>query len=146
MVTDLFVYEQKGSSGHAVSRIECQRDSGIVGDIHANGGERQIAIQAKELTDWVSQDGEQGLCTQKFKANIVIAKLDFDNLKNGSILSIAGVKLRITSGLKKCYPNECEIFNEQKICRMLSECVFASVLSTGTIDVGDTAERIISKQ
>ena len=137
VVTDLYIYEKKGASESPVSQVKCQKEQGIIGDIHATGGARQVTLQRKELKDWIEQEQQKGLCFEKFKGNIVVEGLCLEALKADSILRIGQVRLKITGSTKGCYPKECDIFKEKETCRILQECAFAMVLDSGNIAIGD---------
>lgn len=137
IVTDLFIYKEKGQAGIRVVRADCVKGSGMSGDIHAQGGERQVTLQDLNLKEWMFKQESKGLCFDKFKENITIAGLDFEELKPGSKLSIGRVKLQITNWKKKCYSKECIIFEKVNPCPFPKNCLFAIVLCSGTICAGD---------
>lgn len=137
IVTDLFIYKEKGQAGNRVLHADCVKGAGILGDIHAQGGDRQVTLQDLHLKDWMLKQEPRGLCFDKFKENITIAGLDFEALKPGSKLSVGRVKLQITNWKKKCYSKECTIFEKVNPCPFPKGCLFATVLCSGPIFAGD---------
>jgi len=114
----------------------------MLGDIHAQGGDRQITLQDLNLKDWILKQEQRGLCFDRFKENIIIAGLDFEELKPGSKLSVGRVKLQITNWKKKCYSKECTIFESVNPCPFPKGCLFTTVLCSGPIFAGDEVERL----
>lgn len=137
VVTDLFIYKEKGQAGIRVSHADCVKCSGVRGDIHALGGERQITLLDLNLKRWMLEQELRGLCFDKFKENITITGLDFKELKPGSKLCVGRVELQITNWKKKCYSKECIIYEKVNPCPFPTGCLFGAVLCSGTIFVGD---------
>lgn len=142
IVTDLFIYKTKGKIGIRVPCIECVKGSGILEDIHARGGERQITLQDMDLNNWMLKQEQRGLCFDKFKENIKIAGLNFEKLKPGSKLCAGSAEIQITSLKKKCYTKECMLFPNVHRCLFPKGCLFASVLCSGVICTGDEVRLI----
>lgn len=137
IVADLFIQKEKGRAGLRVLRADCVKGLGMSGDLHAKGGERQITLLDLNLKYWMLKQEQKGLCFDKFKENITITGLDFDDIKPGDKLGVGRVELQITDWKKKCYPKECSIFPKVNPCPFPKGCLFASVLCSGSIYKGD---------
>jgi len=141
-VTDLFIYKEKGQSGIRVLHADCVKGSGVLGDVHAVGGERQITLLDLNLKKWMLKQEKKGLCFDNFKENITISGLDFEELEPGSILCIGRVKLQISNWKKKCYSKECIISEKVNPCPFPKGCLFAAVLCSGSVFAGDEVRLI----
>lgn len=108
---------------------------GIKGDAHGGSWHRQVSLLSAEKMVEFNRKGA-GVTPGAFGENLVVAGFDFKALPVGSLLRCGGVLLEITQIGKDCH-NHCEIYKKMGDCIMPREGVFARVLETGTISVGD---------
>jgi len=127
----LRIFPEKGSSGLELAEGRLIENIGLEGDYHAKGGERQISLLFAET----EQNG-QGLCFNKFKENINISFVKPVAVKAGTRLETGETVLEITGEIKHCY-KECHLYVSGKLCSLIGPCLFAKVLKSGTIRVGD---------
>jgi len=134
------VYTVKGEAGGEVPEARLIENIGLEGDRHAKGGERQVSVLLSEYRAQISNQTEQGLCFSRFKENISIHSLDPASIKPGIRLE-AGESgqqavLEITGETKHCH-EECALYEAGKPCPLAGQNLFAKVLKSGVIRVGD---------
>ncbi len=72
-----------------------------------------VSLMASEIAEDIKKI--DGLCTKKFKADILTDDIDYTDLKTGDILDIDGKKIKLTKVGKPCFP-ECPLPKDQKPC------------------------------
>jgi MOSC domain-containing protein YiiM len=127
-------YKPVGSSeGFYVNSAYVVKGYGIEGDKHGGKPGRHLSILKTSTRNKISGLLEQGICTLRFKENILISgEMD---IKKGQILKIGDVIIKITATRKKCF-QECSLFNNQGYCPM-DEVVFTEVIESGVINTND---------
>ena len=137
------VFSAKGDPGKEVTEARLIENSGLEGDFHATGGERQISFLFTDDSKQMALQKEKGLCFSRFKGNITVS---LQSGKDGQVLcAIAGgtrlycgdAVLEITSVIKHCF-EECVLFNTQQTCPLAGKSLFARVLKSGTICSGSS--------
>jgi MOSC domain-containing protein YiiM len=116
--------------------MELVAKKGIIGDCHALGGEKQIAIISKEAKRRIENQELPGICYQRFQENMVIDGIEFDLLNAGDILVVNHVEIEISTYTKRCFP-ECLLSQKKEDCHIKSQIKFGTVLQSGKITVGD---------
>ena len=135
------VSKEKGTQKVNVPKAELQADFGIVGDAHAGNWHRQVSLLAVESIDKMVAKGAK-VSPGNFAENITTEGIELLELSVGSKLKLGeSVELEITQFRKKCH-SRCEIFEQVGDCIMPREGVFAKVIKSGSINVGDTIEVI----
>ncbi len=133
------ISQRKGVPKTNVSQAELRRDHGLVGDAHAGPWHRQVSLLAVESIDRLRNNGTE-IGPGSFAENITTQGLDLTGLRVGSRLRIGGrLELEVTQIGKRCH-GRCAIFEQLGDCVMPREGVFAQVLNSGCIHVGDTVE------
>ena len=113
---------------------------GIEGDAHAGPWHRQVSVLAAEDIGEMRQRALPGLKDGDFAENLVLSGVDLGALGLGSRLRLGGeAALRVTQLGKECH-RRCVIFEETGDCIMPRLGVFARVVQTGTVAVGDSVE------
>lgn len=86
--------------------------------------DKQFSFIDYDINEWIkSIDKEKGLCTKRFRADFVVKDLCKMNVND--IISIDKKEYIITIKGKKCYGNECELFNEnKKTCKLAGGVAF----------------------
>ena len=116
-------------------------DHGIVGDAHTGKWHRQISLLSFESIAEVIAQGAI-VSPGDYAENITTEGIDFSLLKVGDKLRLSrDIELEITQFGKKCH-NECEIYKQLGDCIMPREGVFAKVIKSVSIKVGDEIEVI----
>jgi MOSC domain-containing protein YiiM len=135
-VAALQLQRERGLPFECVMSMELVANKGIVGDCHALGGEKQIAIISKEAKRRIDNQKITGICYQRFQENMVIDGIEFDLLNAGDILVVNDVKIEVSSYTKRCFP-ECLLSQKKEDCHLKSQIRFATVLQSGKITVSD---------
>lgn len=132
----LQIQRERGLPFERVMSIQLIINKGIVGDCHALGGEKQIAIISQEAKHRLENQEIDGLCFRRFKENMVVVGIEFDLIKTGDVLTTKHVKLEITSHTKRCH-EECLLRQKKKVCALKSQIIFGKVLQSGNIKLGE---------
>lgn len=129
-----------GASKHfpkkAHRSVYLRKGYGFVGDAHAGSGHRQVSLLTKESIEKIRLKKikvRPGI----FGENLVIRGLPLADLKLKTKLRL-GKKaiIQITQLGKKCH-KPCSIYYSAGFCIMPKEGVFAKVVCSGRIKVGD---------
>ena len=141
IIENIKAYSAKGIAGKELTNAYLVENSGLEGDFHATGGDRQISLliaETKEqITDQIKEQKEKGLCLLRFKENITISGIDPKMLCPGVQFVIGEAALIITEETKRCF-RECSLFEAGKRCPLAGLSLFAKVVKSGVICVGDT--------
>jgi len=132
------ISKEKGIPKTNVPQADLQAGLGVVGDIHADGGHRQVSLLAAEEIERLRENGA-AVSPGDFAENITTQGLDLRALTVGSKLRIGGAELVVTQLGKQCH-GRCAIFEKLGDCIMPREGVFARVVASGGIKVGDIIE------
>ena len=135
------VSEKKGMRKKNVPEAKLEADYGIIGDAHAGKWHRQISLLSFESIAEVIAQGAI-VSPGDFAENITTEGINLNELKVGDKLRLSrDIELENTQFGKKCH-NECEIYKQLGDCIMPREGVFAMVIKSGSIKVGDEIEVI----
>ena len=110
-------------------------DWGIDGDAHAGNWHRQVSLLSADKIEEFNRRGAD-VVPGAFGENLVVEGFDFRNLPVGTLLRCGGVLLEMTQIGKECHTH-CAIYHKMGECIMPHEGVFARVLESGEIRVGD---------
>ena len=136
------ISKEKGIPKTNVSEADLEAGLGVVGDAHADGGHRQVSLLAAEEIDRMREMGAS-VSPGDFAENITTQDLDLRALKVGARLRVGGsAELVVTQLGKQCH-GRCAIYERVGDCIMPREGIFARVIASGRIKVGDTIELII---
>lgn len=135
-IANISISANKGEKKHNVDRAVLEQDYGVVGDAHA-GTARQVSLLPYESFAKIREK----LKTVKpgdFAENITTVGLDFSAARVGARLRIGEhAQLEITQIGKECHDG-CYIREVTGDCIMPREGVFATVIKSGPITVGDS--------
>ena len=141
-VRAISISKEKGIPKTNVSEADLEAGLGVVGDAHADGGHRQVSLLAAEEIDRMREMGAS-VSPGDFAENITTQDLDLRALKVGARLRVGGsAELVVTQLGKQCH-GRCAIYERVGDCIMPREGIFARVIASGRIKVGDTIELII---
>ena len=133
------VSKERGTQKTNVPRAELKADFGIIGDAHSGNWHRQVSLLGIESIDKMIAKGAK-VTPGNFAENITTEGIDLCSLRIGTTLKLgSGVELEITQLGKDCH-SRCEIFEQIGDCIMPREGIFARVLKSGSVSVGDTIE------
>ena len=112
----------------------------LEGDAHAGKWHRQVSFLSADIVDEFNEKGAS-VIEGDFGENILAYGIDFKKLPVGTKLICNDAKFEITQIGKECH-SHCEIYKRVGDCIMPREGIFAKVLESGTIKVGDKIEVI----
>jgi cyclic pyranopterin phosphate synthase len=133
------VFPAKGETGRELNEGIFIEDLGLEGDFHAKGGGRQISLFFAGTDPAETHSAEKALCFSRFGENITIRGIDPSVIKSGMLLSSADAILEVTAETKHCH-EECELFKAGETCSLAGLNLFARVLKSGLIRLGDRIE------
>lgn len=135
------ISEKKGVAKKPIKRGYFEVDHGLLGDVHAGNGHRQVSLLAQESIDKIKQSGIKGLCTDKFTENLTTEGIVLYELCVDAKMKIGEVVLAVTQVGKQCHKG-CEIRDLVGDCILPRESIFVKVLKAGWIKEGDEIEVI----
>ena len=127
--------EKRGTEKTDWGAAELRADWGLVGDAHAGHWHRQVSLLS---ADRIIEFNEKGARVDygAFGENLVVEGIDFRALPVGTLLRCGTVLLEMTQIGKECHTH-CAVYQRMGECIMPHEGVFARVLASGRIAVGD---------
>jgi MOSC domain-containing protein YiiM len=132
----LSVSPTKGTKKANVSRVQVDVQRGILGDAHGTS-KRQVSLLPLESFDKLKTVDFE-IHPGDFAENITTIGLDFSKIKIGSVLKVGEtVQLEVIQIGKECH-EDCVIRRKVGDCIMPREGVFARVLQSGEVRVGDS--------
>ena len=141
-VKALYRYPEKGMPAVTEDKMVFEKSMGIVGDHHADGGERQISIVTVSERAWMEKQTVKGFCFKKYKENMLLDGMDLAGCQTGDLLKCGDVVLELTGVIKSCYPDLCKFAEHKDDCILAGSSRFAKVRAGGTIEVGMSVEII----
>ena len=143
IIEKITIYPEKGAAGTELAEARLIENLGLEGDFHATGGERQLSLlfaEDRKLLAEQEEEGkrsESGLCFSRFRENISIRFHGSDPLRPGMRLETGAALLEITGETKRCH-EECSLFQAGKPCLLAGRSLFAKVLKSGIIRIGNS--------
>lgn len=136
IVTSISIKEKKKDNIKKIERGFLKENHGLVGDVNAKGGYRQISIIGKKDREYLEKENIRGLCTKRFYENITIEDLNVEKLATGQKIIIGETVHKITSIGKRCFP-ECNLLNSNIPCPLSRGVVLTKVIKGGIIKIRD---------
>lgn len=138
-IVGVCVSDRKGIPKKNIGSTYLEAGLGIKDDAHSGPWHRQISLLANEAIDTMRQKGYE-LVEGSFAENLTTEGIDLKNLPVGTELKVGeSARLKITQIGKECH-TKCAIFRKVGDCIMPLEGIFAEVLESGTVKIGDTIE------
>lgn len=134
--------DRKGIQKNDVQSAYFEKDWGLQNDAHAGKWHRQVSLLSADKIEAFKARGAD-VTPGAFGENLVVEGFDFRALPVGTLLRCGDVLLEMTQIGKECHTH-CAIYHKMGECIMPTEGVFARVLESGTISVGD--EMVIEKR
>ena len=140
-VSALYILAGKGKPGRKTKAVEVVEGKGIPGDAHFEDARAPVSIAAADIEDWMAGQDTQGLCFERFKANlwIRIPQEELKRVGKGTQLTCGEAVLEITNGKARCFP-ECARVKQGLPCLLREACWYAVCVSGGIIREGDLVE------
>jgi cyclic pyranopterin phosphate synthase len=141
IIESIKTYPAKGEQGIVLAEARLVENSGLEGDFHAIGGLRQLSLLCAEILEKTaeSKPAGKGLCFSRFRENITIRGLPPQALRPGLRLAAGEAILEITGETKHCH-EECSLYEAGKPCPLAGKSLFARVVKSGVIRIGDSLE------
>ena len=128
-------YPAKGEAGNELAEARLIKDTGLEGDYHAKGGDRQLSLLLTDKPGKLPEQKSKGLCSNRFRENLLLTGLSPDALRPGQCLCAGDAVIEIT-GRKSCH-DECDLYKAGKPCPLAGRCLFARVVTGGVVRRGD---------
>jgi MOSC domain-containing protein YiiM len=126
----------KGQRKTPIGIAWLEEDFGLRDDAHAGDEKRQVSLLAQESIEKMRAKGLD-VKAGDFAENITTEGIDLTRLSIGSRLSVGRDVLVELSQLGKVCHDPCSIFYQAGECIMPTEGVFARILKSGWVKVGD---------
>ncbi|MGF7018479.1 molybdopterin adenylyltransferase [Lachnospiraceae bacterium PF1-21] len=130
--------EKKGTQKINIESGFFKEGFGLEGDAHGGDWHRQVSLISGDKIRAFNEKGA-GVLPGAFGENIIVEGIDFRELPVGTRLTCGEVILEMTQIGKECHTH-CQIYQKVGDCIMPREGVFARVIHSGTISVGDEME------
>lgn len=140
----IWIKRNNKTKRETIKEAYLESGTGILGDIKAKGGDRQITIISSINREYIEENHGKSICMNKFHENITIEGLKANDLNVGDKLEIADTIQEITSLGKICFEG-CSILESREKCPLSSGVVFTKVVKSGNIKTRDKV-RIIKNQ
>ena len=139
--------ERKGTTKKTVKKARLIEDFGLENDAHGGSGVKQVSLLAIESIRKQSECPKAkkkgvSLAPGDFAENITTEGVDLTQLKIGDRLKIGTVTILEISKIGKECHKYCAIYYKIGDCIMPREGIFAKVLKSGEISIGDGIEVI----
>lgn len=135
VVKAVCISEEKGTEKIDVQEAQFIENFGLEKDAHAGNWHRQVSLLSYEQIETFRKRGAE-VAFGAFGENLVVEGFDFKSLPIGTKFQCNEVVLEMTQIGKECH-HGCRIFQTMGDCIMPREGVFAVVLHSGKISVGD---------
>jgi len=138
-VVSVNISEKTGEKKANVNCCLAIEGHGLEGDAHAGDWHRQVSLLAVESIDKMRLENLD-VWPGDFAENITTQGIELMTLPVGTKLRLGSdVLLEITQIGKECH-KPCAIYYQAGDCVMPKEGVFAAVLESGKVEVGDSVE------
>lgn len=137
----IFIKKEKSSKREKIEEAYFKKDLGLFGDIKSQGGDIQVSILSFKDRDCIEKNPSKAICMNRFHENITIEGLESVDLDLGHTLKIGETIVEITSVGKACF-EECSLFKSGEKCLLSRGTIFAKVIESGKVKVGDNVDII----
>jgi len=140
-IVSIAISKKRGTTKKCIEQAELIENYGIKDDAHAGDWHRQLSFLASESIENASSEAFK-LNFGDFAENISTTGIDWKNQPIGQAFKLGDDALvQITQIGKECH-KKCAIYYRTGDCIMPKEGVFAKILKSGIIKVGDRIERV----
>ncbi len=140
-IKEILIGREKGNPRESIKEGFFQRDFGLRDDIYGGPGDKQVVFFGAEGREKLSRYPVEGLCFKRFFPTMIPEGVDLFKLPVGARLKIGESVLEISLVGKRCFP-ECVLVQAGTPCVMPYEVVFARVIESGLVRVGDEIQLI----
>ncbi|MEA4924556.1 MAG: MOSC domain-containing protein [Syntrophomonadaceae bacterium] len=135
------ISEKRGIKKHNVNEAFIKSDWGIEVDAHAGDWHRQVSLLSLSSVEKMRALGAV-IDFGDFAENLTVAGIDVATLPVGTCLQIGEVQMEVTQIGKECHNKACAIKKQVGTCVMPLEGIFARVLNSGWVRIGDQVKVI----
>lgn len=139
-IISINISKRKGTRKGNVNNALCVEDYGLKGDAHAESGIRQVSLLSVESIDKMRAKGLT-LKAGDFAENLTVDGLNLLEFSVGTKFKVGETILELSQIGKECH-TKCAIYYQAGDCVMPKEGIFARVIKSGKIKVGDKIEVI----
>lgn len=137
------VSEKRGVVKHNVPEAYIKAEWGIESDAHAGEWHRQVSLLSLTSVEKMRNLGAK-VNFGDFAENITVSGIEVSKLPIGKHLQVGEALLEVTQIGKECHNKACAIKKQVGTCVMPVEGIFAKVLASGKVKVGD-AVRVVEE-
>jgi len=130
------ISEKRGIKKHNVDEAYLRADWGIEVDAHAGSWHRQVSLLSLSSVDKMRALGAE-IDFGDFAENLTVTGIEVATLPIGTRLQVGEVEMKVTQIGKECHNQGCPIKKQVGTCVMPIEGIFARVLDSGWVRVGD---------
>lgn len=130
------ISEQRGVKKHDVGEAYLRTGWGIEADAHAGDWHRQVSLLSLSSFEKMRALGAE-IGYGDFAENIAVGGLDVVTLPVGTKLRLGASLVEVTQIGKECHNQGCAIKQQVGTCVMPAEGIFARILESGRVKVGD---------
>jgi len=130
------ISEKRGIKKHNVNEAYIRADWGIEVDAHSGDWHRQVSLLSLSSVEKMRALGAE-IDFGDFAENLTVTGIDVALLPIGTRLQIGETEMEVTQIGKECHNKACAIKKQVGTCVMPTEGIFAKVLSSGWVRVGD---------
>lgn len=130
--------ENKGEKKIGIDEGYLEQGFGLAKDAHGGPWHRQVSLLSLESVEKMRNRGVE-IAFGDFAENLTVEGIDLPKLPIGTQLKAGESLLEVTQIGKECHKG-CAIREQVGFCIMPTEGIFARVLNSGWVRVGDTVE------
>jgi len=127
---------KRGIKKHNIDEAYLKADWGIDLDAHGGNWHRQVSLLSLSSVEKMRALGAE-IDFGDFAENLTVDGIDVATLPIGTIIQVGEVTMEVTQIGKECHNKACAIKKQVGTCVMPIEGIFAKVLNSGMIRVGD---------
>ncbi|MGE5454083.1 MAG: MOSC domain-containing protein [Methylocystaceae bacterium] len=135
------VSEAKGTVKYNVGEAYLEQELGLVGDAHAGFMHRQVSLLALSSVEKMRKLGAD-VDYGAFAENLTVEGMELNTLPIGTKLQVGKAVLEVSQIGKECHNQGCAIKKQVGTCIMPIEGIFARVITSGQVKVGDEVNRV----
>lgn len=134
------VSAKRGEIKKNINEAFIKENFGLETDAHSGDWHRQVSLLSLSSFEKMKEMGAIGLEYGVFAENITVGGLDVATLPLQTKLQVGEALLEVTQIGKECHNQGCAIKKQVGSCVMPIEGIFAKVLRSGWVRVGDRVE------
>lgn len=139
-VAGIICYPAKDKAEIIPQEVMLRQNLGMEGDFHADGGERQISLLSRDAREWMRAQSDKGICFTRYKENLSLDGIPMEQLCIGSRIKMGEATLEISAASRHCH-SECPLFSRGATCRLAKDGLYAKVVKSGKVSIGDLIEQ-----